>query len=69
MLNFNENQITSVPSEVLTGCRALHTLLLHSNPITAQVNISCFRLSSHPDPLLRSAFHMLELFNSSVDLV
>ena len=60
MLNLNVNQITSVPTEVLTGCRALHTLLLHFNPITAQVHISSFsrhRLSLHSDLLLRSAAH------------
>ena len=42
-LNLNENKLTSIPSEVLTGCCALHTLLLHSNPITAQVQVCCFR--------------------------
>lgn len=36
ILNLNDNNITTVPSEVLAGCQALHTLLLHSNPITAQ---------------------------------
>ena len=43
MLNLNENKLSSIPSEVLTGCCALHTLLLHSNPITAQVQVSCFQ--------------------------
>lgn len=38
-LNFNSNRISSVPSEVLTGCQALHALLLHANPISAQVII------------------------------
>lgn len=37
ILNFSQNNITSVPSGILTGCQALHTLLLHSNPISAQV--------------------------------
>ncbi len=37
ILNFSQNKITSVPSGILTGCQALHTLLLHSNPISAQV--------------------------------
>ncbi|KAL3156631.1 hypothetical protein ABBQ38_000916 [Trebouxia sp. C0009 RCD-2024] len=36
MLNLNDNNITTVPTELLVGCQALHTLLLHSNPITAQ---------------------------------
>ncbi|KAA6428309.1 hypothetical protein WJX79_008533 [Trebouxia sp. C0005] len=36
ILNFSQNRITSVPSGILTGCQALHTLLLHSNPISAQ---------------------------------
>ena len=38
-LNLDANRITSVPSEVLMGCHALHTLLLHSNPISAEVSI------------------------------
>lgn len=37
ILNFSQNKITSVPPGILTGCQALHTLLLHSNPISAQV--------------------------------
>ena len=38
-LNFDANRITSVPPEVLMGCQALHTLLLHSNPISAEVHL------------------------------
>lgn len=37
ILNFQHNNITNVPSGILINCQALHTLLLHSNPISAQV--------------------------------
>lgn len=37
ILNLDKNQVTAIPSAILTGCAALQTLSLHSNPISAEV--------------------------------
>ena len=38
VLNCSDNEISSIPTEVLTGCRAMHTLVLHANPVSPQVS-------------------------------
>ena len=63
ILNFNENRITSVPPEVLIYCQALHTLLLHSNPISAQVSqlapCSTHSLCCNVSPVLQRQYQVL----------
>lgn len=58
VLNCNDNEISSIPSEVLTGCHAMHTLELHANPISPQVStvalvIDQQNFSALPDLLAR----------------
>ena len=38
ILNLDNNGLHAVPSQVLVRCQSLHTLLLHDNPISAQVS-------------------------------